>query len=59
MSKTYKHIKTEHRFRKKRKKALTQIDTKRKIYRELEDNENKKELFELQDFNYEKVGGRN
>ena len=60
MSKTYKHAKTEHRFRKNRwkKKSLNRTDTKRKIIGELEDNENHKEMFELQDFDYEEDGRR-
>ena len=58
MGKTYKHSKTERRFRKKRKKAYDQLDTKHKIYRELEDHENKKEVFEMQDSDYEESSRR-
>ena len=58
MGKTYKHIKTERRFRKKRKKAYDQLDTKHKIDRELEDHENKKEMFEVQDSDYEESSRR-
>jgi|LWDU01.1.fsa_nt_gi hypothetical protein len=58
MGKTYKHSKTERRFRKKLKKVYDQLDTKHKIDRELEDHENKKEMSEMQDSNYEENSRR-
>lgn len=60
MSKTYKHAKTERRFKKNRwkKKSLNRCTTKRKFIGELEENENQEEMFELQDFDYEEDSRR-
>jgi len=56
MGKTYRKAKSERPYKIKRR--WKDFRVKRKIEKELEDHENKTEMFELQDSDYEENGRR-
>ena len=56
MGKTYRKAKTERP--KERNRRWKEFRVKRKIQKELEDHENKKEMFEMQDSDYEESSRR-
>ena len=56
MGKTYRKAKTERQ--KERNRRWKDFRVKRKIQKELEDHENKNEMFEMQDSDYEESSRR-